>query len=405
MKLYAQQGSQTGSGDRNKILKGIELGVINGAIMSPKDYDANKIAETMNDMRQVSHLAECYFDPQYYATLVANEPEGRLGKLLEDDYQVYFGPRRRNILESEERLRLEIRNCLQFQANLPVTAAISPSIVVRRRFDSVEGLIARNFARFARREWMNLNERRPLFVTLAMDAEALQDRRDLEEFVQELTILDERPDGFYLLVNNPTSEIAPELIDPRTLAGWMFINQALHVNGFRVINGYSDVLTPLLCAAGGEAGATGWFNSQKVFSMDRFAPASGRGRRPVLRYLSTALLNSIRFDELERLRYRFPQILNGLKSDAYYSDYNGSEPEGQLQEILQTWESISSLDVPVGKSGLSRCRKRIFDAEELYASINFVPGMRLTDRSNNSHLEALDAGILQFAELAEINLG
>lgn len=404
MKLYAQHGSQAGSGERNKVLQGLARGLIQGAILSPKDYDARRIGETLSEIKEQSPTAERLFDPQYYACMVAHEPDGRLGKLLGEDYQAYFTPRRRSYLESEPKLKTEIQNCLQFQSQLDVTAVVSPNIVIRRRFNSIEGLISRNFIRHAKEAWDKVGGRRPLFVTLAMDAEAIQEKEELEEFVQELTVMESRPDGFYLLVNNPTSEIAPELIDHRTLSGWMFINQALHVNGFRVINGYSDILTPFLCAAGGEAGATGWFNSQKVFSMDRFAPSSGGGRRPVLRYLSTKLLNSIRFDELERLRMRFPQVLSGLPTDDFYSEERASEPDGQIEEVLQTWEAISSLGVPIGKGGLAECLKRIFDAEELYAQINLAPGLRLAGRSNNAHLEALDTGIRKFAELAEIKL-
>lgn len=404
MKIYAQQGSQTGSGDRNKIIQGLRRNVIQGAILSPKDNDAEKVVQILEDIRRESPAADRLFDPQYYATLVAHEPDGRLGRLLGEDYQAYFGARRRAYLESEERLRAEIANCLKFQTHLPVTAVISPNIVVRRRFNSVEGLIARNFIRYSRAIWDEIGDGRPLFVTLVMDAEAVQEKDELEEFVQELTVLDSRPDGFYLLVNNTTSEIAPELIDHRTLCGWMFVNHALQVNGFRVINGYSDILSPILCAAGGEAGATGWFNNQKVFSMDRFAPPSGGGRRPILRYLSTKLLNSIRFDELERLRYRFPAVLNGLPTDDLYPEDQGSEPNGQVEEVLQTWDAISSLKVVTGKAGLAACRKNIYDAEELYDQINLAPGLRLNGRSNNAHLEALDAGIRHFAELAEIKL-
>ena len=36
----------------------------------------------------------------------------------------------------------------------------------------------------------------------------------------------------------------------------MFLNDVLSVNGFLVINGFSDLLTPFLGAAGAEAGAT-----------------------------------------------------------------------------------------------------------------------------------------------------
>jgi hypothetical protein len=266
-------------------------------------------------------------------------------------------------------------------------------------------MIAKNFIRKAAESWVKEGDSRPLYATLAMDAEALQDRGELEEFLADITLLDSPPTGFYVLVNNASSEIRPDLIDPRTLAGWMLVNHSLALNGFTVINGFSDMLTPFLSAAGGAAGATGWFNTQKVFSMDRFAPppASG-GRRPVLRYLSKRLLNSLRFDEVQRLRGRFPQILNGLSSDSYYLEENGSEPNDQIEEVIQTWDAISSYATESQTVPLEDCLNWLTTAEQLYEEINAASAFRLQGRSNNAHLEALKNGLLGFAELAEIDL-
>lgn len=236
-----------------------------------------------------------------------------------------------------------------------------------------------------------------------MDAEALQDRHSLEEFLSDITVIETPPDGFYLLVHQPTSGIAPELVDPRTLAGWMLMNHSLKLNGFEVINGYSDILTPFLAAAGGSAGATGWFNTQKVFSLDRFSPPSPGGRRPVLRYLSNGLLNSIRFDELQLLRGRFPEVLNGLATDDFYDAQNGSMPNGQMEEVLQTWDAISSFSPLSSEPTLDDCREWISKAGGLYERINLSPGMRLNGRSNGDHLESLRGGLDLFAELAEID--
>ncbi len=208
-----------------------------------------------------------------------------------------------------------------------------------------------------------------------------------------------------MLVHRTSSEIPPELIDPRTLAGWMLVNHSLSLNGFSVINGFSDILTPFLAAAGGQAGATGWFNTQKVFSLDRFSPPSSGGRRPILRYLSKGLLNSIRFDELHRLRDRFPAVINGLPSDVYYPNDDGSQPMGQLEEVLQTWNAISSYAGSGLSPQLSDCLGWIKSAEELYEQINTTAAMRLMNRSNNAHLDALRDAFELFAQLAEIELG
>lgn len=403
MKLYAQQGYGTGSGVNDRITAGLAAGYIQGAIISPKDFARDRAVALMEQMKTDSPDADRLFDPQWYASILAHDPDCRMGKLVTDDYS-YFEARRRSQLESEAQVRTDLKRCLSFQAAMPVTAAIAPGIVIRQRFNSNEAVIAKNFVRNARHVWATVGDERPLYVTLAMDEEALQDRHALEEFLAEITILDAPPDGFYLLVHNTTSGIAPELVDPRTLAGWMLMNHSLNLNGFKVINGYSDILTPFLAAAGGVAGATGWFNTQKVFSLDRFTPPSPGGRRPVYRYLSTRLLNSIKFDELQLLRGRFSEILNGLKTDQFYdADEKGSLPDSQLQEILQTWESISSFAADGLPPKLSACRAWIETASQQYEKINFSPGMRLTGRSNGDHLDSLRDGLKLFAELAEVD--
>ena len=329
MKLYAQQGHGTGSDDRNRILAGLRDGYLHGAIYSPKDYGADRTIAALDVMAQEFPAKDRLFDPQFYAAVVAHEPDGRFGKLMSGEDYPYFEPRRRAQLESENRVRADLQACLQFQNNLQVTASIAPNIVIRQRFNSIEAVIAKNFIRNAKEIWTGIDKTRPVYATLAMDAEALQDRNELNEFLAEITILEQPPDGFYLLVNNPSSGISPELVDPRTLAGWLYLNHSLKLNGFGVINGFSDILTPFLSAAGGDAGATGWYSTQKVFSMDRFAPPTPGGRRPVLRYLSKALLNSIRFDEFHRLRGAFPDIVNGLPTS-----YRKSFRRGTASPIL-----------------------------------------------------------------------
>lgn len=403
MKLYAQQGYGTGSGENDRIISGLEAGYIQGAIISPKDFAHDRAVALMEKMQTNFPGADRLFDPQWYASILTHDPDCRMGRLVTDAYS-YFEARRRVQLESEAQIRTDLEQCLSFQSAMPVTAAIAPGIVIRQRFNSTEAVIAKNFIRNARQVWNEVGDERPLYATLAMDAEALQDRHALEEFLSEITILDSPPDGFYLLVHNTTSGIDPELVDPRSLAGWMLMNHSLNLNGFEVINGYSDILTPFLAAAGATAGATGWFNTQKVFSLDRFAPPTPGGRRPVIRYLSKKLLNSIRFDELHRLRARFPEILNGLESDDYYDPLDGSMPNGQLQEVLQTWDAISSFTPSGYAPGLSECLGWISQAVNMYEQINLSPGMRLVGRSNADHLESLNGGIRLFAELAEIEI-
>jgi hypothetical protein len=96
------------------------------------------------------------------------------------------------------------------------------------------------------------------------------------------------------------------------MAAWMLINHTLALNGFNTINGYSDVLTPFLGAAGGEAGATGWWSNLRVFSLDRFSPPIGGGRQPIERYLSCALLSPLTY--MQRFLFEILPLTPSLRT-------------------------------------------------------------------------------------------
>lgn len=397
MKIFAQQGYGTGA-NGGRISAGLAEGYLDGVIFSPKDSSKERLTELLKLFRDEYPEADRLFDPQYYASLLAHDDGCRLGKLESEDYD-YFRPRRRGELERESAVLEDLEKCLVEQARMGVSAVVAPNIVIRRSFNSIESVISKNFLRHASAVWAEIGDERKLYVTLAMDAEALQDTSELDDFLTDITLLSDRPDGFYLLVNNLTSTIDPSFIDPRTLAGWMMVNHALSLNQFEVINGYSDFLAPFLAVAGGSGGATGWWNNLKVFSLDRFQANTGMARRPVPRYFSKSLLHSIRFDELHRLRMRFPAVLNALGSDGLYSLERGSRPRDQIGEVLQSWDSIKSFSVAGGPSSIEDCEEMLRDAEELYSAINAAPGFRLNDRSDDAHIDALKAGLQLFKDL------
>ncbi len=183
----------------------------------------------------------------------------------------------------------------------------------------------------------------------------------------------------------------------------MLINYALKINGFTVINGYSDIMAPFLHVAGGDACATGWWSNLRTFSLARFSANTAGGRPPVPRYLSRSLFNRIRFDELNILRDLEPLVLNNLPSDEIYPAENGSEPQ-RAQEIYQTWEAIRSMVERIGNGEianriLNSCRQ-IDEANEIYQRIE--TSLSLDPKSNSEHLPALLEGLNQFILLAEL---
>lgn len=376
--------------------------MIDGLIISPKDVKREKV-ESLLEMA-AGHDADRLFDPQFYACFRVDEEGARLGKLSPDEYP-YMQRRRRVDLEREANLRRDIDACLRFQAELDVSAFIAPNIVIRRSLDSSEAMIARNFIRNTAEMAGEIGDGRPVYATLAIAADALAELSDLNEFLFEITGLDSRPDGFYLIIEHPGSDVPPSLEDSRVLGRWMFINHALKIAGFDVINGFSDLLTPYLGAAGGTAGAAGWFNTLKMFSLNRFGPASGMARQPVARYTSRRLLKSLRYPEFHDNRRAIPRILNGRATDNFYPEEDGSLPEGN-GECLQNWDAIKQMTdllvVEGDPSGsLDNCDAAFSEAEEIYQQFN-ARGYPLRDRSSRLHLDSLREASAHFRALAEL---
>lgn len=401
MKLLAQHGALDG----DKTRRGLELGYIDGIVYSPRDITAEKLRTQLGEMQAINPDAERLFDPQYYAGHNLSTPEPRLGRLETcKEYGQYFRLRRRRELETGVAiLRKDIDDCLRFQSKLNLTGLIGPNILISRSFDSIEAVIAKNFIRQTGESAAKLPSRKPVYATLAISREALLDKSELMDFLTDVTLQETPPHGFYVLVASRNEDARSDIFNADVIAGWMLVNHTLTLNGYAVINGYSDILTPFLGVAGAVAGATGWWSNLRTFSLDRFLPAEG-GRLPVQRYLSKLLLNRITFFELDQLRSVYPHVLNGLETDVRYPAKQGSEPE-RKDEVLQTWEAIKSLngDLVRGdmKAGLRLCRQAIERADAAYDAVRaYVP--RLDPKSNGDHLSAMFEGLRLFAKIAEL---
>jgi hypothetical protein len=401
MQILAQHGAKTGE----RIERGLTDRLIDGVIYGAKDIAPAKLAEHCTDSGRNHPAGERLFDPQYYACVIASEPGVRLGSLVGVDAYPYFGARRRRDLEQEQKVVADLDACLSFQKTLGVTGFISPNIVVRRSLDSVEATIAKDFLRNAAAAHQRLQDPRPLWATLAISTDALRDRIELQNFLQEVTEIENPPSGFYLLIEHPDQDIPPTLEESDVLSRWMLINRVLTQSGYEVINGYADLLAPYLGAAGATAVASGWWNTLKVFSLKRFGPSVGMARQPVPRYASAALLKSIRYTELEALRSGFPEVLNGDPTDLHYDMTEGSRPAAAMGEALQNWACLRKLAEMVvpgeAEATLAGCETALTRAEDIYARIG-AEGLTLRERSNKEHIEYIREELEAFRTLAEL---
>lgn len=391
MKLYAQ----IGHADGDKTSQGLREGLIDGAIISPRDWRPDVIDDRIKLLTTAKKDADILLDPQYYATFAASSESARTGKLTEWSY---FAASRKSDLESATNVEAILKRTFEHVLPFPLTAIIAPNIYVSRSFDSREGVIAKNFIRSSRSVYKSIGDHRPLFVTLAVSREALLERGEFEEFLNDITMLQEPPDGFYVVVGSRGTEARTDIFHADVIARWMILNYSLSINGYQIINGYSDLLAPFLGAAGASAGASGWYSNLRMFSMDRFNPAPSIARQPIPRYLSCRLLKRVTFAEREALSSILPAALNDLPHDADYTP----EPD-HTQETLQSWEALGQImrhltsgDV---ESALELCSSAIKMAEAAYAAITEA-GLTLDRKSNDDHLEALREGIQAFKKIA-----
>jgi hypothetical protein len=391
MKMYAQMGH----GDGQKAASGLAEGLIDGVILSPRDWRPDDIASRIAELTAAKEDADIFLDPQFYATFAASSNAARIGKL--PDWS-YFSALSRGDLELAAEVDRILRETMQRLVGIPLNGIIAPNIYVSRSFDSREGVIAKNFIRNARQVYEELGDARPLFATIAVSREALLERTEFEEFLNDMTMLSKPPDGFYLLIGSRSTEARTDIFHADVIARWMLLNYSLRINGFRVINGYSDVVAPFLGAVGGDAGATGWYSNLRVFSLDRFEPSPGGGRHAIKRYLSTCLLNRITFIERDALSTVVPSTTNNLAHDAAYNP----EPDSR-GEMLQSWEALGDLNMRLAlgdaEAGLNACNMAISSAEDAYSEIAEA-GITLDRKSADSHLEPLREGIQTFKVMA-----
>src|SRR6266568_2094383 len=335
MKILAQHGHQPGE----KVNRGLKQAVTDGVIFSARYAAPDKARTLINEARLMKADAEILIDPEFYATRLIGSPNCQLGSL--PDWSFFKGEKRRDLIR-EKSVVAFLKRAQEAMINLDVSAYIAPNVYIPQSFDSIEGAAALNFIGRAKGVF---GKKKLVYATLSVDGRALLSGEDFQGFVNDLTSLDDPPDGFYVLIGGgPLSEradlVQADFVDAKIIGGWMFLNYVLSQNNFRVVNGFADVLTPFLAVACGASCATGWWANLKVFSMGRYVkPPNSGGQTPAIRYLSKLLLKHIKITERYNYSQLVPEITNGLSFDFVY---DSGSPD-RTEEALQMWEALGSL--------------------------------------------------------------
>jgi len=393
--------AQHGYGPSDKVKQGYDLGYIQGAILSSRYIRPEKANETIDKI--LSDGEDFFLDPEYYASRYIDLPNSKLGYLEE---WPFFQPVRRNLLITGKAIPLLIQSALELQESIGVSGYISPNVYIDNA-DSINAAISLNFISQARQvmDEIKITEK-PLYCSLVIDRDAISDQNHFEDLVDTLTSLEHRLDGFYVLVGGGAvaedgSHIRSDLYQERVVANWMYLNHVLHLNDFKVINGCSEIFSPLLSICGASACATGWHGGQRQFSITGYVrPPNAGGRSPLVRYMSSALLGRVKHDDLVNYQEFEPSVLNGLDSDGAYK----GEPT-RSEEMFQTWETLGAIsdEVTTGslEEDLDSYQQRLGHAQILWerlSSYGFSSGVE----ARLEQLDCVNSAIERFKRLAEL---
>lgn len=400
MKLFAQHGHAPA----DKIDRAVKEKIVDGVILSPRYLSPDSINQLVKGLRSVDNEIEILIDPEFYATKYIGTPNAQL-RYLED--WPYFVPYKINeLLVGTTRIDKILRTVYEVQMTYRCNRLISPNIYITNSFDSIEAAIAISFFNRSKPIAIEMGIEVPVYATLAFGRDAIVDHHNYMTFLNAITAIDTSPEGIYVLVGAGSTDervgtVRSEILTADVIAGWMLLNYSLSLNRLEVINGYSDILTPLLGLAGGHAGATGWWSNLQVFSMGRYIRSSSGGQLPLVRYLSKRLLNRINVNEREAFAEVMPEIMNNLSADQWYL---GRQPS-RTEEAIQTWQAMASLNEDIIlndiNESLAQLQNLISEAEDSY---NELQTLGLTQRyeANLEYISALKDSLRLFEQMAEL---
>lgn len=395
MIIYAQHGF----GPKDKLERGLAEGQISGVVFSPRYLTPEKMRDQLARLRGSG--GKFMMDPEYFATAFLRHPNPNLGSLEQWDHLVT--PRRAGLI-SGVAVPDVIEASLRVQVELGLEELIAPNVYVPKA-DSIDTAIALNFIGQTKRVAAELGGA-PVYATLAVDRDAIIHDDNFRDILDALTGLETPPDGYYVLVGSGSARdsgdhVRSDLYHSEVIAGWMYVNYVLSINGARVLNGYCHLLSPLLGVSGAAVCASGWFSTLRHFSMNKYTRERGGGQQPVIRYVSAPLLSHIRASDFDDFRSVVPDIATGTPIDAIYED---REPT-RTEEALQSWEALNMLcaEACTGNTGtdLASFRLRIERASELWAELQEA-GFSQDVEANQERLEAMRAALDLFEEWAEL---
>jgi hypothetical protein len=283
MPVFHQMGN-----DSENLLFEPKLGRYQGCVLSPVNYDKEKIAIQLAQLRERPQF-RTLFDPQLYM------PRSNQGFLR--DWEYFPKDFESADLSSAKWWEKLNENIAATVADLRPTAVCSPAIIPKTFPDEY-------FAQLVRSGAMIRDKLNGLPVTTVQTVVAnLADLATPGRAMKIASIMSGSASDECFLVFVGDKEPRRELCDPEELKGAMKLISALEGAGQRVLVGFCSSELLLWKAAGATSCATGKFFNLRRFTLSRFMEPSGGGGQ-LAYWLEESLLAFLRQSDLLRVQRR-----------------------------------------------------------------------------------------------------
>ena len=266
---------QHGYGKAEKLQAVARTGLLTGVVLSPADEERSTLESTVVTARTWG--ADLLLDPQLYVHTIAGA-----AARCHESHGLHFGDISWFVSPGE--IEAQVRAVVLANQNLGIDRIIAPS-PYQASFGNVWTPLSLQYARAT----VDSTDY-PVYISLVADDSAFSDWEQTLTYLNALTTLDAA--GVYLIVGT-SGKTYPLLWEPDRLANILRVVYTLaEFNQYDVLWGYSDIAGILGLAAGASGASTGWYNSLRIWTPEKWIPQSG-GRQATPRIFVEPLLSAI----------------------------------------------------------------------------------------------------------------
>jgi len=395
MALFVQHGH----GKSDKIEAALESKSVEGVIFGARNEKIENIEGCIESVRE--RHGKVLFDPQFHVSTLIPANDRFL-----PDYPYYKVGRTSADFVGIKKLAGYVKSTLDFQLTLTPDRLLSPTVI----FDSFESnwcQTALNLADASLDYHGGLNGAPALLLSFVIGEQALGSSLELDAFLDQVTSWDSLT-GTYIVISREESSYS-QRFDSERLANALYLTYVLgNINGFEVINGFSDFCGLLHRCVGSTAFATGWNHGLRQFHRRSFTKQKPGGQPARPRYTSAALLSSILLSELQQIfeNGKLEEVLSGVPLDAIITEAASPEESdwNARWSELHHWESLHNLEDSLGNNvadNILYLEEKIVAAQELYVGL-VEEGVVFGTQTQPHHLEQWSEAISSFHEKTSI---